>query len=232
MMAFPIFGLSGIVPPMAQASSSPSSPSETPVGTRRKGRRSDIFPTAMPAVSPEDWIDPQSTLVTLYRRAEREALDAISWYLLDKRGKKKASRTLRAFAILFASAGGLIPLITVAARDSSWAPWGYVLLAAAASCLAFDRFFGLSAAWMRDIVRAQELQRRLEIFQYEWVAICAAPGVNDVSSSITLLHQFVGDINDLIHSETSEWITEFQSSLARLETSAADPRSTSMQQPH
>ena len=187
--------------------------------TRRRG---DIVPTPLPAVSEQDWVNPEATMATLYRRAENEALDAIKWYFLDKRSKKRASRILRACAIIFASGGGLVPLITVAARNSTWAPWGYVLLAAAASCLAFDRFFGLSAAWMRDITGAQQLQKLLGRFQYDWVAACASPTAEDLAVKISLLSTFVDDVNDLIHSETAEWVSEFQSSLARLESSTAD----------
>jgi hypothetical protein len=200
-----------------------------PIGNRRaaarKAARSDLTSTPLPAASPQDWIEPEVTLVKLYRRAEKEALDAIGWYLCDKKAKKRASQVLRAVAILLAAGGGLIPLITVASQHSQWAPWGYVLLAGAASCVAFDRFFGLSAAWMRDISGAQGLQKRLGQFQYAWSRTCASPPADDVNAKLLLLSEFVDDVSDMIRQETTEWTTEFESSLARIEAVTAASKS-------
>lgn len=151
-------------------------------------------------------------------------MEAIEWYLNDKRIKKRASQILRAIAIVLAAAGGLVPLITVAAQRGHWAAWGYVLLAGAASCVGFDRFFGLSAAWMRDVSGAQLIQIRLQVFQYDWATMCASPASSDTIARLSLLSVFINDVNSLVHEETSEWTVEFQSSLAHLEVNAASPR--------
>jgi hypothetical protein len=42
-----------------------------------------------------------------------------------------------------------------------------VLLALAAACIGFDRFFGISSGWMRSMTTAQALERRLEQLQYD-----------------------------------------------------------------
>jgi hypothetical protein len=187
-------------------------------GRGRPGR--DLGARAFPVITPEDWRDPGETMTVLYRHAEATAMDAINWYLRDKRGKKRLSQLLRAASILLVAAGGLQPLL--AAGGVSWASsdWGYVLLALAAACIGFDRFLGVSSAWMRDIITAQALQRHLATFQLAWAAACAqvasGPGGDQpLTARLTLLQQFGDDLQDLVQSETTEWVTEFHTNLTQ-----------------
>jgi len=118
------------------------------------------------------------------------------------------------------AAGGLQPLL--AAGGVSWASpdWGYVLLALAAACVGFDRFFGVSSAWMRDIITAQALQRRLATFQLHWATECAqvaagSDGEPPLTPRLVLLQRFGDDLQDLVQAETAEWVTEFHASLSQ-----------------
>lgn len=177
---------------------------------------------AFPIATTEDWRDPAAALAGLHEYAERKAIEAIDWYLADKRAKKTASRTLRALAILLAAAGGIQPLVDAALPGRGWAGWGYVLLATAAACVAFDRFFGLSSGWMRDMSTAQALQRRLETFRYDWATEClrgaiTAPDEEQVTRALALIREFGEDVADAIERETTDWVVEFQSNLAQLE---------------
>jgi hypothetical protein len=51
--------------------------------------------------------DTEAALTRLYRYAEGRAIDAINWYLADKRGKRSWSRGLRLPAIVLVTAGAL-----------------------------------------------------------------------------------------------------------------------------
>lgn len=171
----------------------------------------------------ERWQEPGAVLAELYNDAESRAIEACEWYLADRRGKKNASRLLRALAVLLASAGGLIPLANVTTGQSV-SGWGYVLLAGAGVCFGFDRFLGLSAAWMRDMTTSQRIQRRLQLFQFDWTALDAARAVGGadgaadaVDAYLTLLRDFATDLSDLMIEETGEWVSEFQSGLQVLE---------------
>src|SRR5215218_7812048 len=197
----------------------------------RRRRRRDLRPGPFPTVAMEQWHDTESALAKLYRYAEGRAIEATDWYLQDKRGKRIWSRGLRLLAILLVTAGALQPLLDAAPGPGRTA-WGYVLLALAAACIGFDRFFGLSSGWMRSMTCAQALERRLEQLQYDWAAECARSATRtvdpkQVQNRLALLRVFSDDMAALLQQETAEWVLEFQSSLLRLERSNT-PRSGSV----
>jgi len=190
----------------------------------RRRRRRDLRAGPFPTVAMEQWHDTESALAQLYRYAEGRALEATDWYLQDKRGKRIWSRGLRLLAILLVIAGALQPLLDAAAPGPSRTAWGYVLLALAAACIGFDRFFGLSSGWMRSMTTAQSLERRLEQLQYDWAAECARSASRtvdpkQVQNRLALLRVFSDDVAALLQQETAEWVLEFQSNLLRLERS-------------
>jgi conflict system pore-forming effector with SLATT domain len=197
-----------------------------PAGPRpdRRRRRRDLRAGPFPTAAMEQWHDTEAALTQLYRYAEGRAIDAIDWYLADKRGKRSWSRGLRLLAILLVIAGGLQPLLDAAAPGPSRTAWGYVLLAMAAACIGFDRFFGLSSGWMRSMTTAQALERRLGQLQYDWAAECARSAARTVDpkqaqNRLALLRASSDDMAALMQQETAEWVLEFQSNLLRLETS-------------
>ncbi|MGH2815611.1 MAG: SLATT domain-containing protein, partial [Actinomycetota bacterium] len=105
--------------------------------------------------------------------------------------------------------------------------WGYVLLALAAACIGFDRFFGVSSGWMRAMTTAQALERRLEQLQYDWAAECARGASRtvdpkQVQNRLALLRVFSDDVAALMQQETAEWVLEFQSNLLRLGRERSD----------
>ena len=190
----------------------------------RRRRRRDPRAGPFPTVAMEQWHDTESALAKLYRYAEGRAIEATDWYLQDKRGKRIWSRGLRLLAILLVTAGALQPLLDAAAPGPSRTAWGYVLLALAAACIGFDRFFGLSSGWMRSMTTAQSLERRLEQLQYDWAAECARSASRtvdpkQVQNRLALLRVFSDDVAALMQQETAEWVLEFQSNLLRLERS-------------
>jgi hypothetical protein len=191
-------------------------------------RRRDLRAVPFPDQALHQWQDPEVALALLYRHAEARAIDAVDWYLEDKRGKRTWSRGLRVVAILLVIAGGLQPVLDAAGPGRGEPAWGYVLLALAAACVGFDRFFGLSSGWMRNITTAQALRRRLELLQYDWAVECAKAATRTVDGKqvltrVGLLRAFADDAAVLMQQETSEWVTEFQSNLGQLETTAGRP---------
>ncbi|GID95629.1 hypothetical protein Adi01nite_50410 [Amorphoplanes digitatis] len=178
-------------------------------------RKRDLQPGEMPVPTVDEWRDPAATLERLRAWAEANAAEARDWYLRDKASKRVGSRALRALAILFAIVGGVAPLL--AATEGRSANWGYVMLALAAGCVAFDHFFGLSSGWMRDITTARALERRLGKFRFAWTTVNAdaAFGVDVITAKagLDLIEQFVSDVADLIDGETAEWLTEFRANI-------------------
>ena len=205
-----------------EATTNVEGPAEAKPWPDRRRRRHDLRPGPFPAAGLEQWQDTESALTQLYRYAEGRAIEATDWYLQDKRGKRIWSRGLRLLAILLVTAGGLQPLLDAAAPGPSRTAWGYVLLALAAACIGFDRFFGLSSGWMRSMTTAQALERRLEQLQYDWAAECARSASRtvdpkQVQNRLALLRVFSDDVAALLQQETASWVLEFQSNLLRLE---------------
>jgi hypothetical protein len=201
----------------------PSDPPSRRAGSRR-WRRGDLERRPLPVFDEDGWTDPAERLQDLYRWATDEARRSIAWYQTDKVYKRDGSRLLRALSIVLAAAGGLAPLL----RDvfgTAMLTWGYVLLAAAAGCLAFDRFFGLSTAWMRDMAMINTIQRRLVEFELDWVAphFAAASTPATMEARFIALRQFGTDLSDLLDGEIAEWRTEFTSGLEALRSNGAPP---------
>jgi SMODS and SLOG-associating 2TM effector domain 2 len=206
-----------------EATTSVSEPAG-PRPDRRRRRRRDLRAGPFPTAAMEEWQDTEAALTQLYRYAEGRAIEAVDWYLQDKRGKRGWSRGLRVAAILLVIAGGLQPLLDAAVPGAGRIAWGYVLLAMAAACVGFDRCFGLSSGWMRSMTTAQALERRLEQLQYDWAAECARSAARtidpkQVQNRLALLRVFSDDVAALLQQETATWVLEFQSNLLRLERS-------------
>lgn len=190
---------------------------------RARERARELRSVPSPMVAPADWHDPEIALQVLHRHAEAKALAGIDWYLRERRSKRRAARALRATAIVLAAAGVLQPLATGPATGRI--QWGYLLLGLAAAAVVFDRYFGLSRAWMRCVLAAQRLQRRLEQFQDDWIAACASElignGRPSVSDRLMLLRSFSGDVTEIVRQETAEWEQEFHATLRRLDSATA-----------
>jgi hypothetical protein len=187
---------------------------------RPRGTQGDLASGVMPELSwsPEDIA---GSITELYRLVEARAVESIGWYLRDRRWKKRLSRALRMAAILLTAAGGLVPLTRAAGADIH-PELGYVFLALAAACVAVDRFFGFSSAWMRYMVTSVALQRRLVEFQMDWIKLNARnQGEPLTPERVQELLQLLGDfgaaIVEHVEQETLGWVAEFRSSLHQLD---------------
>jgi hypothetical protein len=165
----------------------------------------------------------------LYVHVESQALEAINWYVRDKRSKARWSRVLRFLTIILTAAGGLVPLLRVSGVKAVGAEWGYVLLALAAACVGLDRFFGFSSAWMRYLTTSMALQRLLLEFQMDWAIMNATLRDSPVTSGqcMELLQRikvFGAAVLHEVENETLAWVAEFQSVLARIEQQAEKAR--------
>jgi SMODS and SLOG-associating 2TM effector domain 2 len=202
-------------------------------GTRRRRfwSRGDLPPIARPAISPEQWRDHGQALGLLRTWAEDRATETINWYLRDKKTKRWASRLLRAAAVITAAAGGVLPLISGSVHGVN-SNLGYIFLAVAAACVAFDHFFGLSSGWMRDIAALQALQGQLTRFQLDWARWEAAQaGVLGVEAAVSpseamnvaleLIDALAVAVAQVTEAETAQWITDFSSSVASLRQQAS-----------
>jgi hypothetical protein len=230
---------------MAGRQDTGSAPGAAAAGTGGGRRRDDLQLRPFPAIDAADPAAQREALARLRAWAEQNAEDAIDWYLRDKRRKRTGSRLLQGLAIVFAVAGTAVPLGTAAAGGSGQG-WGYVLLAVAAGCKAFDHFFGLSSSWMRDIGVAHALRGELNAVRLEWAGDVlragppvyaghaadtgpgAPPGASErpaehppltaqeIERQLALIARLTDAVRGRIEAETADWQTEFRASTRQL----------------
>ncbi|MET9441982.1 SLATT domain-containing protein [Streptomyces sp. NPDC006610] len=183
---------------------------EDPAGPRPGDLAGRAFPLG-------DWGDPARRLDELYRWVERGALDTAAWYLADRVRKRRGARALRCGAAAGAVTGAALPLLDLTGVLGGAAPWGCPALLLAVSCVAVDRFFGVTSGWMRDMATAQAVQRRLQALQFEWAAesvrevLGPAEGTAGEAAErcLGVLRRFAEDMAELVRAETADWMVEF-----------------------
>ncbi|MFI1160527.1 SLATT domain-containing protein [Streptomyces sioyaensis] len=183
-------------------------------GRRVSGRRDlagRVFPLG-------DWGEPADRLDALYLWTEEGALRAADWYLHDRLGKRRGARVLRLGAAAGVTVGGALPLLDLAGVWAGGASWGCLSLLLAAVCVGGDRYFGVTAGWMRDLATAQAIHRRLEALQFDWAAVSVREVLGPAEGTageaaercLGVLRRFNEDLGELVRAETADWMAEFR----------------------
>ncbi|MEU9894137.1 SLATT domain-containing protein [Streptomyces phaeochromogenes] len=178
-------------------------------------RPSDLMGRTFPL---GDWGEPAERLHELYRWVEAGALTTASWYLAERVWKRRGARALRAGAAVGALAGAGLPLLDVTGVVGGGAVWGYLGLLVGVACVAGDRFFGVTAGWIRDVATAQAVQRRLQVLQFDWASECVREVLGPTEGTageaaercLGVLRRFSEDVAELVRVETSDWMVEFR----------------------
>lgn len=161
-------------------------------------------------------------LATMYELVEGKACESVEWYQRAKRSVARWSKLIRGGALAFAGAGALCPLMGktgISFPGGNWDGLGYLLLAAAAALVAFDRFFGFSTAYARYMTTALALQRALDELHLDWISLLSRGARSETASraAVERLKATLGTVFDLIDHETREWVAEFRSTVGELE---------------
>ncbi|MCP9958031.1 SLATT domain-containing protein [Streptomyces sudanensis] len=183
-----------------------------------------------------DWGEPAERLHELYRWVEATALHTTDWYLADRAWKRRGARALRTGTALGGVLGAALPLLDLTDALDGAAGWGYLSLLLAAACLACDRYFGVTSGWMRDVVTAQAVQRRLQSLQFDWASenvrevLGPAEGTAAEAAErcLGVLRRFSEDVTELVRAETADWMAEFRAGptpLVAQALNAGPPRS-------
>nr|WP_240939884.1 DUF4231 domain-containing protein [Planosporangium flavigriseum] len=165
----------------------------------------------------------RQSLDELYAWAERLAVEAIGWYVTEKRRKSHWSRTLRALALALTITGAIVPVVALSAGRPAAGNWGFLLLALAAGCAVYDRFFGFTSSWHRYTATAASLRSQLIEYQAEWaremvILSSREPDRNDAVRMIDFVRAFAWNVNDTIRTETEAWLTEFDTRMTEFES--------------
>jgi len=199
-----------------------------------KDRARDLHSDGFPILAGDDDKSRWEYVMAIYGDAVAKACEAIDWYLVKKRPQKMWAQWLRLAAILFTVVGGLIPLIsgstTLGQGEAVFSRLGYVALALAGACIALDKFFGFSSAWIRYLTTATTLQRTVAKFQLDWAILCVSVEVSSPTRKETMLRRilaFVRQVRSTVEKETAEWASEYRRNLAEMEKSTQEQLETS-----
>lgn len=178
---------------------------------------------AVPRLPDIDWDKKLSGINELADWAEGNAREVMEWYLLEKKRKARWSRNLRLLAAVLVTLGGAIPLAALTANRPVLGNWGFVLIAVAAGCLAYDRFAGYSSAWLRYMATATILRAQLIEFQLLRCRLMAAlrgsePPADDIMEMVDAVRSFIRATNESIQGETESWLAEFNANLSDLKS--------------
>nr|WP_197973608.1 MULTISPECIES: SLATT domain-containing protein [Streptomyces] len=171
-----------------------------------------------------DWAEPAVRLEELYRWVERGALETAAWYLADRVWKRRGARALRGGAAAGAVTGAALPFLDLTGVVGGVAPWGYLALLLAVSCVAVDRYFGVTSGWIRDVATAQAVQRRLQALQFDWASESVREVLGPTEGTageaaercLGVLRRFSEDVTELVRTETADWMVEFRTGSAPL----------------
>ncbi|MBA2945141.1 SLATT domain-containing protein [Streptomyces himalayensis] len=202
---------------MSQPEMQPEGPPQVERGERGgAGRDDDLAGRPFPL---GDWGEPAERLDELYRWVERGALTTAEWYLRDRTWKRRGARALRAGTALGAVVGAALPVLDLTRVVGGVAPWGCLALLLAVACAVGDRYFGLTAGWMRDVATAQAVQRRLQALQFDWASECVREVLGPTEGTageaaercLGVLRRFSEDLTELVRAETADWMVQFRS---------------------
>jgi hypothetical protein len=197
----------------------------------------DVVSAASWQTAPEDALD--KTFVALNQLMHNEVL----FYYAARKRHRILSMATRGVAILFGTAGVLVPLLAGADPDrfKHWSAYGYPLLAVATTMLLVNRLFGATGGHIRYVTAQLQLEQLMTIFRLDWAALAMTrPGGRDLVSAeraLALLRKFALDAYQIIQDETNVWgksVSEALEEYARYVTarqSAETPKHALLKEP-
>lgn len=169
----------------------------------------------------------------IYEHAAGVASDAIDWYSRERRPKRRWGQRLRVAAIIMVAVAGVLPVLSqIFGAGSSVViqpAWASVALAIAVALVALDRFFGFSSAWARYMATGQAISAALNQFRLDWQECGSHHPMDELTQEnvdrfFDLAKTLVRRTDDLVQSETLQWVKEFRETLTEIERSADSQR--------
>jgi len=178
-----------------------------------------------------DWndVNKSKSLDVVFMCAVRHAQVVIHWYLDAKKKKKQCARILRVITIALTTIAALMPLVS---QMYEWISpiWSTFALGLAAMCVAFDRYFGCSNAWMRYIAAEHQVRQLLHVFQIEREELVVdwENGNLDkpqVLAGLVLTKKFIVKVDEIVRLETEQWRAEFQNTIKEIDSGTKNNKS-------
>lgn len=182
-----------------------------------------------------DWSDgKRAASLRLVRDAIQTKINgSIHWYQSKRWLKRKLAWCFRVSAILLGAVATALPTVAEIQRNTnSWLSHSgsaTILGIAVGALLMLDKFIGASSAWIRFTMAETVLKELLDelvlAYALETSAWAAAgePSVEQTKHALSTLQGFLSRANQIVHDETNQWKTEFQSALQQIDNVAKAP---------
>lgn len=181
--------------------------------------------------------DPAQSLDALYVLfVHSPCTETINWYFKSRRWKRRFGLGVRLLAIAAAGAGAIIPIIggkyiisiskyTIEIESE----WAAIALLIGAGLIWVDRLLGLTSGWTRYVLSGLEAAALREESAITWMetkrawSISAAtakpvPDPTQIDTALKLIKGMSQQVREIVRKETSEWVTEFRSSLEQIDS--------------
>lgn len=185
------------------------------------------------ALNSANWKEaPEAAISTVFTAVNDLIHHEILFYYRARNTHRRISLLTRILAILFGSAGALLPLLAGAdaARWGAAGPYGYVLLAAAAAAMAVNRLFLMTDGHVRYVVAQLELEQLVTTFRLDWAAWrsnSAELSRQELEEAFNLLRAFANSAYKVIREETTMWGDSLTKALKEYADSVEAARSRS-----
>lgn len=159
------------------------------------------------------------SLSQLFRAVDDLAQAEVNYYYRRRVTRAWISGITRSGAWSFGSIGLLLPLLASTANPEfeAWSPYGYVFLAAAASCLGANSLFGGTEGHIRFVSTQLEIEKLITKARVSWCRYLVSNG--DKTQNLELGFSLIQDYADELHaatiSETGHWGKTTKEALAR-----------------
>jgi len=195
---------------------------EKKMSENKHKRQDNIKPDTIPLLSWDSLENQQNAIKVLYDGVQEKYISVIDWYLQRKEQKRTIAQFLRRLSIIMVSIAATGLVVTAICAGDHWAKYlGTVsssILVLSAGIVAYDRFFGYSTSWIRFILNALTLQKKLSQFQTD---INALPLImkQDQDRILEKTMEIIKDAYVFLYScmasEAHQWAVEFRGNLDR-----------------
>ena len=163
------------------------------------------------ALQDVDWdqANVKDSLGKLFQAVDDLAIAEVDYYYRRRGTRAWISGIARFSAWIFGTVGLLLPLLaaTKSQNFSDLGDYGYVFLAAAASCLGANSLFGGSEGHIRFVSTQLEIEKLIIQARIVWFEYLASQSVDssDYKHGFLLIKNYAGDLHKITIGETGRW---------------------------
>lgn len=163
------------------------------------------------------------SLSALFGAVDDLAEAEIHYYYRRRGARALISGATRIGAWLLGTIGLLLPLLagTAAPMFRDWGQYGYVFLAAAASCLAANSLFGGTEGHIRFVSTQLELERLITASRVGWCKYLAGrqDAEDDLAEGFAIILDYANALHTSTIAETGRWGETLLAELAKFQKS-------------